>query len=106
MSLQQSWSVPRGSDLPIDLTGPAGVNPSGWTLRAYLRTPGGSTVTTITGLTVSGSGPWQISVPLSRELTLALAGPEHLLDVWRIDSGYNWLLAAGRITVTESAREV
>lgn len=107
MSAQsQSWSIYRGEDASIVLTGPAGTNPTGWALLVTVKEyPEQTTpVLSLTSVAVGGSGPWTLTAALTRAQTGALPRASYVLDFWRTDTGSNVRLAGGTLAVLTPVR--
>jgi len=95
---QQVWTRFRGEDISIVLTGEDSTDPSGWTLVAEFSVAVGVAPTLSVTPTVSGSGPYVITIPLTRAQTgTTLAGPRWFVSVWRTDSGSDEQLAGGTL---------
>lgn len=102
----QSWRVYRGEDADITLTGTDSTNPTGWAFVVTLSpSPGYSPVTlSTTSVTVGGSGPYTLTVSLTRAQTSTLTRGEYAIDFWRTDSGNAERLAGGRLFVDTPVR--
>ncbi len=107
MSAQtQSWSIYRGEDASVVLTGPAGTNPTGWALLVTVKEYPEQSVPVLstTSVVVGGSGPWTLTFSLSRAETSALTRPRYVLDLFRTDTGSNVRLAGGALDVLTPVR--
>lgn len=104
------WSFVRGEDTQaLILTGPAGVDPTGWTLALYVGTAIGAPPLTLTGtpptITVGGSGPWTLTVAgFTRAQSSAFTFDKGVWSVWRTDAGFNRRLASGILDVKAPVR--
>lgn len=86
----------RGEDLSIVLTGEDDTDPAAWALSFQVTTyPGQAVVRTVTAITVGGSGPYTLTVPLTRAQTSELTDARYAWDVWRTDAGGAVRLAGG-----------
>lgn len=105
----QNWTAYHGDDLTIVLTGEDNTNPTAYAMSAYfnqgpLAVGGTATLTVSTPtITVAGSGPYTITIPLSRAQTgTTLASYDRWdFELRRTDSGSNKHLAAGRLTLLD-----
>ena len=97
----QSLSAFHGEDVSIVLTGEDNTNPTAYAMAFTLsRSPSQSVLLTITqaSMTVAGSGPYTISIPLTRAQTgTTLTVDKYWWDLWRTDSGSNKRLAGGTL---------
>lgn len=109
----QEWVGYHGEDMSIVLTGEDNTNPSGYALAFVIAEyPGGSALLTITqsSMTFGGSGPYTITIPLTRAqtgTTLAYTtypDGKFTADLWRTDSGSNQRLAGGKLTLLRPVR--
>ena len=113
--LNQQWDRFHGEDITISLTGEDNTNPTAYAMAFTVsRYPGGSALLTITqaSMTVSGSGPYVIAVPLTRAQTGTTLAPATYpdgvfhCDLWRTDSGSNLCIASGKLTLKDPVRAV
>ncbi|MBP3956475.1 hypothetical protein J8F10_14435 [Gemmata sp. G18] len=105
----QSWSIYRGEDAPIVLTGAGTTDPTGWalvvTVSQYVEQD--PPLISTTNVTVGGpdtDGAYTLTVALTRAQTSALAFSTYRLDLWRADSGFNVRLAGGQLQVLTPVR--
>lgn len=110
-ALSQSFSITRGSDVSLVLTGEQSTDPTGWALALYVALSptnppdtGSVALTVSSGFTIGGSGPYTITVPLTRAQTSALTSDLYHFSLWRTDSGSNVRLAFGTLTVNDDVR--
>ena len=91
----QEFASFHGEDVSIVLTGSDSTDPSAYTLVCtYAVAPGGTPVVTVSSITVGGSGPYTLTIPLTRAQTgTTLTREEYYADVWRTDSGSSKRLA-------------
>jgi hypothetical protein len=104
----QEWTLTRGEAASLVLTGPAGVDPTGWTLLFTAASALGATPIDFAGtdpvVTVGGSGPWTLTVPLTRAHSSELTFDRGYWDIWRIDAGFEAPLASGTLIVKTPVR--
>jgi hypothetical protein len=104
----QEWTITRGEDASLVLTGPAGVDPTGWTLLFTVAASPGATPIDLPGtdpvVTVGGSGPWTLTVAVTRAQTSAMTFEKGYWDVWRTDGGFAAPLASGTLNVETPVR--
>lgn len=106
MPVIKDLTIYPGEDVEIPYTprdSPA-TDITGWTIKMYVRRQArtGSVLFTADGvITTAASGLFKM--PLSQAQTLRLPG-DYCYDVWRIDAGFNRLLATGKLTLGEVAR--
>jgi hypothetical protein len=104
-SQTQAWSVYRGEDAAIVLTGEDSTNPSAWAIVATVSTyPAQSPVGLEITPSVGGSGPYTLTIALTRAQTSALTGGEYVLDVFRTNAGSSTRLAGGKLSVLTPVR--
>ncbi len=77
---------------------------TGWTIKMYVRRQArtGSVLFSADGVVTDGPAGL-FKVPLAQSQTLRLPG-DYCYDVWRTDSGFNRLLATGKLVLGEVAR--
>jgi hypothetical protein len=106
VSQEQSFTVYRGEDASIVLTGEDNTNPTAYTLVATWSAYDGQDPVTgsTTSVTVGGAGPYTLTISFTRAQTSAMTGNKYRLDLWRTDTGSNIRLAGGTLTVLTPVR--
>jgi hypothetical protein len=112
MSVQkQVWSRYHGEAFDLDLLGPEGENPSGFTMSwTWAEYPLGPAILTIDGSSITTSGPddddrYTITVPHTRSQTgVTLNRDLYFVDLWRTDTGEEVRLAGGQFTLSPPVR--
>jgi hypothetical protein len=109
----QTWVAFAGEDIAIVLTGEDNTNPSAYamafTVARFPISQGGSALVTVTqaSMTIAGSGPYTISIPITRlQSGTTLGAGEWVADLWRTDSGSNKRLAGGKLQLIPPVRAV
>lgn len=109
----QEWERFHGEDINIVFTGEDNTNPTAFAMTLTVsRTPRGSVLVSVTqaSMTIGGSGPYTITVPLTRAQTGTTLSPVTYpngvfhVDLWRTDSGSNVCLASGKLTLKDPVR--
>jgi hypothetical protein len=104
-SQSQSFSVYRGEDASVVLTGADNTNPTGWALLVTVKEfPETAVVLSTTSVTVGGSGPYTLTFSFTRAQTSALPKAVYAIDIWRTDTGSNVRLAGGKLNVLTPVR--
>jgi len=102
-AFSQNLTIWRGADTEIQLTGAAAdfsEAPTAWALSFDVSKNRGKTPDlTVTSITVTGSGPYVASIPLTRAQTAALVKDEYDWTLMRTDLGGVSPKANGKITV-------
>jgi hypothetical protein len=109
----QSWERFHGEDIAIVFTGEDNTNPTAYAMTLTVaRSKGGAALVTVTqgSMTIAGSGPYTISVPLTRAQTGTTLSPTTYpsgvfhVDLWRTDSGSSVCLASGTLKLKDPVR--
>jgi hypothetical protein len=102
-TLNQSLTIVRGNDISIVLSGASSdfaSDPSAWAMQfSVARNRGQTPVLTITAITISGSGPYVATIPLTRAQTSLLALDQYDWDLHRTTSGSVSVKAGGALQV-------
>jgi hypothetical protein len=111
---EQEWERFHGEDIAIVFTGEDNTNPTAFAMTLTVKRAKSdvSAILAITqaSMTVAGSGPYTISVPLTRAQTGTTLSPTTYpsgvfhVDLWRTDSGSNQCLASGKLKLKVPAR--
>lgn len=101
--LSQVLTIERGDDVSIQLSGAASdfsEAPTSWALQFSVAKQRGQTpVLTVTSITVSGSGPYVATIPLTRAQTALLTKDEYDWDLHRTNSGSVSIKAGGTLQI-------
>ena len=104
----QRFEGTHGEAINIVLTGEDNTNPTGYTLAFTVKAYPGASANILqltSGMTVAGSGPYTITIPLTRAHTgTTITQHETYWDLWRTDSGSEKCLAAGVLTLKTPVR--
>lgn len=104
--LAQLWTIIRGDDINIVLTGAASDfsgDPTGWALQfSVAKNRGQTPVLTVTTpqITITGSGPYVATIPLTRAQTSLLTLEQYDADLHRTNAGSVSIKAQGTLQVS------
>lgn len=111
MATLQNLTLFRGEDVLLEFTMDPEQAIAGWALAFYLRArpeygddPLVTRTTAAGGIVISdgAGGVFQVTIPAATTLALPIA--RYRYDVWRIDSGYETVLAYGAADVLGQVR--
>ena len=111
MATLQNLTLFRGEDLTLTFTMDPAQAITGWALAFYVRArpeygaaPLVTRTTAAGGVTITDGPGGVFSVTVPAATTLALPISRYRFDVWRVDSGYETVLAYGPCDVLAQVR--